>query len=105
MINGKPKTFFQLKLDAATLGGSKRSLSISIHYTNTRKQFIQPISNFGAIKHKLAEMAVRCLADESALYRTSKFYSQQRFRHGTLRWISTTTQRPLLWSGEVAGKE
>jgi hypothetical protein len=62
----------RLKLDAATLGGSKRSLSISIQYANTREQFKQPISNFGAIKHKLAEMAVRCWADESALYRSSK---------------------------------
>lgn len=63
----------RLKLDAATLGGSKRSLSISVQYANTREQFKQPISNFGAIKHKLAEMAVRCWADESALYRTSKY--------------------------------
>jgi len=62
----------RLKLDAATLGGAKRSLSISVQYANTREQFKQPISNFGAIKHKLAEMAVRCWADESALYRTSK---------------------------------
>lgn len=62
----------RLKLDAAALGGSKRSLNISIQYANTREQFKQPISNFGAIKHKLAEMAIRCWADESALYRTSK---------------------------------
>jgi alkylation response protein AidB-like acyl-CoA dehydrogenase len=62
----------RLKLDAATLGGAKRSLSIAVQYANTREQFKQPISNFGAIKHKLAEMAVRCWADESALYRTSK---------------------------------
>lgn len=62
----------RLKLDAATLGGSKRSLDITIQYANTREQFKQPISNFGAIKHKLAEMAIRCWADETALYRTSK---------------------------------
>jgi len=63
----------RLKLDAATLGGSKRSTSISIQYANTREQFKQPISNFGAIKYKIAEMATRCWADESALYRTSKY--------------------------------
>jgi alkylation response protein AidB-like acyl-CoA dehydrogenase len=63
----------RLKLDAATLGGAKRSLSISVQYANTREQFKQPISNFGAIKHKMAEMAVRSWADESALYRTSKY--------------------------------
>jgi alkylation response protein AidB-like acyl-CoA dehydrogenase len=63
----------RLKLDAAALGGSKRSLDIAIQYANTREQFKQPISNFGAIKYKIAEMAVRCWADESALYRTSKY--------------------------------
>jgi alkylation response protein AidB-like acyl-CoA dehydrogenase len=63
----------RLKLDAATLGGAKRSTSISVQYANTREQFKQPISNFGAIKYKMAEMAVRCWADESALYRTSKY--------------------------------
>ena len=63
----------RLKLDAATLGGSKRSTSISVQYANTREQFKQPISNFGAIKYKIAEMATRCWADESALYRTSKY--------------------------------
>lgn len=62
----------RLKLDGAALGGSKRSASIAIQYANTREQFKQPIANFGAIKHKMAEMAVRCWADESALYRTSK---------------------------------
>jgi alkylation response protein AidB-like acyl-CoA dehydrogenase len=61
----------RLKLDAATLGGAKRAVTTSVQYANTREQFKQPISNFGAIKHKLAEMAVRCWADESALYRTS----------------------------------
>ena len=62
----------RLKLDAATLGGAKRSTSISVQYANTREQFKKPISQFGAIQHKLAEMAIRCWADESALYRTCK---------------------------------
>lgn len=62
----------RLKLDAAALGGSKRSLDIAIEYAKTREQFKQPIANFGAIKHKIAEMAIRCWSDESALYRTSK---------------------------------
>jgi alkylation response protein AidB-like acyl-CoA dehydrogenase len=67
----------RLKLDAATLGGAKRSISVSVQYANTREQFKQPISNFGAIKYKLAEMAVRCWADESALYRTSHFIQEK----------------------------
>lgn len=63
----------RLKLCAATIGGAKRALNISLQYANTREQFKQPISNFGAIKHKLAEMALQTWAAESALYRTAKW--------------------------------
>jgi alkylation response protein AidB-like acyl-CoA dehydrogenase len=63
----------RLKLDAATLGGAKRALDVSIQYANTREQFKLPISKFGAIKHKLAEMAIRLWVCESALYRTAKW--------------------------------
>ncbi|KIC91125.1 acyl-CoA dehydrogenase family protein [Flavihumibacter sp. ZG627] len=63
----------RLKLCAAALGGAKRAFNVSIIYANTREQFKQPIANFGAIKHKIAEMAVRIWVAESALYRTSKW--------------------------------
>lgn len=61
----------RLKLCAAALGGARRSTNISIEYAKTREQFKQPIANFGAIKHKLAEMAIGIFACESALYRTA----------------------------------
>ena len=63
----------RLKLCAATMGGAKKTISASIEYANTREQFKQPIANFGAIKHKLAEMGIRVFACESALYRTAKW--------------------------------
>ncbi|HEX5024381.1 MAG TPA: acyl-CoA dehydrogenase family protein [Agriterribacter sp.] len=63
----------RLKLCAAALGGSKSSANTAIEYANTREQFQQSISNFGAIKHKLAEIAIRIWVVESALYRTSKW--------------------------------
>ena len=63
----------RLKLCAATLGGAKRALNISLEYAITREQFRQSISNFGAIKHKLAEMVLQTWACESALYRTAKW--------------------------------
>ncbi len=63
----------RLKLCAAALGGAKRALNTSIDYAVTREQFKQPISNFGAIKHKLAEMALQTWVCESALYRTAKW--------------------------------
>ena len=63
----------RLKLCAATLGGSKRAATNSIQYAATREQFKMPIAKFGAIKHKLAEMAIRIWVCESALYRSAKW--------------------------------
>ena len=63
----------RLKLCAAALGGAKRALNTSLEYAIVREQFKQSISKFGAIKHKLAEMAIRCWVCESALYRTAKW--------------------------------
>lgn len=63
----------RLKLCAAAIGGSRKALNSTIEYAKTREQFKQPISNFGAIKYKLAEMAIRIFAGESALYRTAKW--------------------------------
>jgi alkylation response protein AidB-like acyl-CoA dehydrogenase len=63
----------RLKLCAATLGGAKGALKDSVTYAKTREQFKTPIANFGAIKYKIAEMAIRMYASESALYRTSKW--------------------------------
>lgn len=61
----------RLKLCAAAVGGSRRALNSALEYAKTREQFKQPIANFGAIKHKLAEMAIGVFVAESALYRTA----------------------------------
>jgi alkylation response protein AidB-like acyl-CoA dehydrogenase len=63
----------RLKLCAAALGGAKMALGTTVHYANTREQFKVPIASFGAIKHKLAHMAIELFAGESALYRTAKW--------------------------------
>ena len=68
----------RLKLCAAALGGSKLALNTTIEYANTREQFKQPIANFGAIKHKLAECAIKIYACESALYRTAKWIEDKK---------------------------
>lgn len=67
----------RLKLCAAALGGAKRATTTTIVYANTREQFKQPIANFGAIKHKLAEMAIKLWVAESALYRASKWIDEK----------------------------
>ncbi|WP_126972372.1 acyl-CoA dehydrogenase family protein [Gynurincola endophyticus] len=67
----------RLKLCAAALGGAKRASNISLQYALTREQFKTPIANFGAIKHKLAEMAILMWVTESALYRTAKWIDEK----------------------------
>lgn len=63
----------RLKLCAAALGGAKRAFTTSIEYANTREQFKTAIANFGAIKNKIADMAIHLWVCESALYRTAKY--------------------------------
>ncbi len=63
----------RLKLCAATLGGAKKCLENSIQYAKTREQFKKPIVEFGAVQHKLGEMAIRCWITEAGLYRASKW--------------------------------
>ncbi len=67
----------RLKLCAAVIGGAKKAINTSVSYAKTREQFKQPIANFGAIKHKLAEMAIRVFVAESALYRTADWIEQK----------------------------
>jgi alkylation response protein AidB-like acyl-CoA dehydrogenase len=67
----------RLKLCAAALGGGKIAITDSVEYAITREQFKQPIANFGAIKHKLAEMAISIFAGESAMYRTSRMIDEK----------------------------
>ena len=67
----------RLKLGAATIGGARRALSVTIQYAKAREQFKLPIVKFGAIRHKLAEMAIRLWVGESALYRVSHHIDEQ----------------------------
>ncbi|MBX2905596.1 MAG: acyl-CoA dehydrogenase family protein [Taibaiella sp.] len=61
----------RLKLCAAAMGGAKRAIATSVKYAKTREQFNTPISKFGAIQYKLAEMMIRVFAADTALYRTA----------------------------------
>src|SRR5258708_2985653 len=62
----------RLKLCAAAVGGSRRAMKDSVEYAKTREQFKQPIANFGAIKHKVGDMAMKMFGAESSVYRTEK---------------------------------
>ena len=62
----------RIKLGAATIGGAKEIINHAVRYANERKQFKTPISQFGAIKHKLGEMALKVYASETASYRAGQ---------------------------------
>ncbi len=62
----------RIKLGIGCVGASKGVVSKAVNYANERKQFGQSISQFGAIKHKLAEMTTRTFASESAHYRAGQ---------------------------------
>ena len=61
----------RFKLAAMCSGGARTIVGEAVKYALQRKQFGQPIASFGAIRHKLAEIAIREFAVESMLYRTA----------------------------------
>jgi alkylation response protein AidB-like acyl-CoA dehydrogenase len=58
-------------LGASCVGGAKNILSTSSKYTKERKAFGKQIGQFGLMKEKLAEMAIRLFAVESMVYRSA----------------------------------
>lgn len=60
----------RFKLGASVTGGAKQAIAHAVQYANEREQFKTPIAKFGAIKHKLAEMAIKTWVAESITYRT-----------------------------------
>ena len=65
------------KLCAMVMGGSKKSIDVAINYANERHQFGVSISSFGAIQHKIAEMAIKTYATDSATYRVSGLITEK----------------------------
>jgi len=63
--------FGRFKLGAMCSGGCRSAIAESARYAKDRRQFGHPISDFGAIKHKLGEMTARTYALESLMYRTA----------------------------------
>ncbi len=61
----------RIKLGGNVLGAAKLTINYSVQYANERKQFGMLISEFGAIKYKLAEQVIKTFVTESAVYRAS----------------------------------
>ncbi|MDA8351636.1 MAG: acyl-CoA dehydrogenase family protein, partial [Firmicutes bacterium] len=64
------------KLGVGCVGSSKRAIEISAKYANERNQFKTPIAKFPLIQEKLATMAAKTYALESAIYRTGGFFEK-----------------------------
>ncbi|NWF93969.1 MAG: acyl-CoA dehydrogenase family protein [Syntrophaceae bacterium] len=61
----------RFKLGGGCLGGAKSALQAAVTYAKQRVQFGKPIAEYGLIKHKIAEMAIRTFVAESMVYRTA----------------------------------
>lgn len=67
----------RIKLGLLAIGGCKQGIVSASTYANERTQFGVPIASFGAIQHKLAEMAIRTYALEAASYRTTGLITEK----------------------------
>ena len=61
----------RFKLGAGTVGGCKLALEHAVPYVNQRQQFGRPLSDFGLIRAKIADIAARTFVSESMVYRTA----------------------------------
>jgi len=62
----------RIKLAAGTNGGSKFAIDQAISYAKERKQFDTPIVEFGAMQHKLGEMASRVFCVDAGIWRIGR---------------------------------
>ena len=90
----------RFKLGVLTMGGSKSAVKTATQYANERVQFKVPISSFGAIQYKLAEMAIRTFATESTCYRVSDLMQDKE--HNLLAQGKSRTEALLESAEEYA---
>ncbi|MCA1557300.1 MAG: acyl-CoA dehydrogenase family protein, partial [Acidobacteria bacterium] len=60
----------RLKLGTRNIGSAKQALTLAARYAQERQQFGRSIAEFGMIRRKLGEMAVRCFVGDAMVYRT-----------------------------------
>ena len=65
------------KLGASAVGGCKGCVREAVKYANGRIQFKVPISSFGMIKTKLANMAIRTYMSDSMMYRLAGMFDDK----------------------------
>ncbi len=91
----------RLKLGPASVGAAKNVLAICLKYAKQRKAFGSAIAEFGAIQHKLAEMAIRIFAAESMTWRVVGLIENQMHDAGS---SSTDSSKELKAIEEFAAE-
>src|SRR5258706_8728122 len=92
----------RLKLGSANLGAAKNVLEICLKYAKRRKAFGSAIAEFGAIQHKLAEMAMRIFIAESMAWRVVGLIESQI--HGLQREAAVNVDHELKAIEEFAAE-
>ena len=67
----------RIKLGVAVTGAAKKAVDYAVKYANERKQFKVPISSFGAMQYKLAEMATKTYVADAGNYRAGQNIEDQ----------------------------
>jgi len=60
-------------LGGGAVGGMKALLAMSANQAQTRKQFNQPIAEFGLIREKISQMTLDCFAAESVVWMVAHY--------------------------------
>ncbi len=61
----------RLKLGAVTMGGAKHVIKNALDYALERKQFAQPLTAFGMMQRKFADMVIRCYEADTITYQST----------------------------------
>ncbi len=61
----------RLKLGAVTMGGAKQTIKTALAYAKERHQFAQPLTAFGMMQRKFADMVIRCYEADSITYQST----------------------------------
>ncbi len=92
----------RLKLGPGTTGGAKKVLATCVKYAKERKAFGSQIAAFGAIQHKLAEMALRIYAAKSMVWRSVGLVES---RLNGFSWEDATASQTMLKAVEEFATE
>ena len=60
-------------LGGGAVGGMKRCIELATEQSQERKQFGRPISEYGLIKEKIAQMTIDCFAAESVVWMVASY--------------------------------